>query len=829
MNKTYQKFIPFLLALIFFGQKVEAQTIVRGTVTDKDSGEPMIGVQIYADGTPAYAETDENGVYKFQIPYKKDQTYQLIRFQYLAYAEYSDFIRVTPDGKLFEIEQDVQLKSQAVKLEDVFVTANKVEEEMQDVPIAISVVDAQEIEQKTASNVAEAFFAIPNLLTESYVPGSFAFSLRGLSSDFANPGIENAVGLYIDDVYFSRAYHFNSSLMDIERVEVLRGPQGTLFGKNTIGGVLNVITESPKMGNSGALEVSGGNYSLLQLRGKGNFMLAKDKLAIRFTGAYRKRDGWLLIENNERSKDANKTEFYGGRLSLLYKPSDKLTITVKGTKSEDLSAENPLDYMPRIFGPSFPTVDDDPLNRRSSPNFEDPKYIRSLIGGSAKIEYKLDEKHTLTFLSSYHHAFTEEDQDFDHSELDFTNFFRDIDHKTRSHELRISTPRKGQQIFYLAGLYYLDETIESEDIFTFGQSWFQVFKQVAMLPPGLQVPDYYADATGVGVNNGKSFAGFGTVSYEISERVRVNMGLRYTNEKRNLAYYQTLNGYEPFNFINFVLKEIGTEAAPELRENRQSFISGNIGMDFKTSDNTLIYASVSRGFKGAGFNVTLNPAERGGDLVFEPESINSYEVGLKIKLDDRMRINTAGFATIYKDKQEYIVAGQSSRVVNAESAEGVGLESEWSAQWNDNFRTDMAVGAQNLTYFDFPFFDLTGQPVNLSGNSLFKSPNFTFRFTPQWKIDAGTRWDLLLRADYNYTSKSYNDVYNTETLARKPSSILNARVGFANKDNRYSISIWGKNLLDETFFENVWTFTNWTRVALNPPRTFGVEFRINFY
>ncbi len=829
MKKTYFKFFPLVIALIFFGLSLKAQTIVRGEITDEESGEAMIAVQIYADGTPAYAETDENGKYVLQIPYTKDQTYQLIRFQYLGYAEYSDFIRVTPDGKLFEVEQDVALKSQAVKLEDVFVTANKVEEEMQDVPIAISVVDAREIQQKTASNVAEAFFAIPNLLTESYVPGSFAFSLRGLSSDFSNPGIENSVGLYIDDIYFSRAYHFNSTLMDIERVEVLRGPQGTLFGKNTIGGVLHVITESPKMGNSGAIEVSGGNYSLLQVRGKGNLMLAKDKLAIRFTAAYRKRDGWLLIENNETSKDANKTEFYGGRLSLLYKPSDKLNITIKGTKSEDLKAEDPLDYMPRIFGPSFPTVDDNPLNRKSSPNFEDPKYTRSLIGGSAKFEYKLDDKHTLTFLSSYHHAFTEEDQDFDHSELDFTDFFRDINYKTRSHELRISTPRKGQRLFYLAGLYYLDEKIESKDVFTFGQSWFQVFKQVAMLPAALQVPDYYADATGVGVNEGKSFAGFGTVSYEISERVRVNAGLRYTNEKRNLAYYQTLNGYEPFNFINFVLKEIGTAATPELRESNQNFISGNIGMDFKTSDNTLIYASVARGFKGAGFNVTLNPAERGGDLVFKPESINSYEVGLKIKVDDRMRINTAAFATVYKDKQEYVVAGQSSRVINAESAEGVGLESEWSAQWSDYFRTDMAVGAQNLTYFDFPFFDLVGQPVNLSGNNLFKSPNFTFRFTPQWKIDAGTRWDLLLRADYNYTSKSYNDIYNTEILARKPSSILNARIGFANKDNKYSIAIWGKNLLDETFFENVWTFTNWTRVALNPPRTFGVEFRVNFY
>jgi len=827
MRRIY--YLGIVMLLTTFGISLEAQTVLQGKVTDKETGDPLIGVQIYADGTPAFTETDELGNYRLQIPYKKDQVYQLVRFQYLAYAEFSDFFRVTPDGKLLETEEDIQLVSQAVKIEDVIVTANKVSEEMQDVPIAISVVGSREIEQKTASNIAEAFFAIPNLLTESYVPGSFSFSLRGLNSDFSNPGIESAVGLYIDDIYFSRAYHFNSSIMDIEQVEVLRGPQGTLFGKNTIAGVLNVKTESPKMANSGGLELSGGNYSLFQLRGKGNFMLAKDKLAVRVTGAYRQRDGWLLIENNEASRDANQTQFLGGRISLLYKPSDRLNITLKGTKSEDFKAENPLDYMPRIFGPAFPTVDDNPTNRRSSPNFQNPQYTRSIVGGSGKLEYKLDDVHTLTLLSAYHHSFTREDQDFDHSELDFTNFFRDINYKTQSHELRIATPRAGRKLFYLGGLFYLNERIETTDLFTFGQQWFQVFKQAAMLPPALQVPDYFADAVAVGVNEGQSFAGFGTVSYEVSERVRINAGLRYTNEKRNLQFHQTLNGYEPFNFIRFILKEIGSPESPELRETKEQFLSGNIGMDFKTSDNTLVYATVSRGFKGAGFNVTLNSAERGGDLVFDPESINSYEIGLKIKVDNRMRINTAAFATVYKDKQEYIVAGQSSRVINAESAEGIGLESEWTAQWNDNFRTDMAVGTQNLTYFDFPFFDLLGNPVNLSGNSLFKSPNFTFKFTPQLKLNGGVRWDILLRSDYNFTSKSYNDIYNTEILARQPSHVLNGRLSFTKKDNRYGISIWGKNLLNQTFFENVWTFTNWTRVALNPPRTFGVELRVNFY
>ena len=746
----------------------------------------------------------------------------------MGYAEFSDFFRTTIDGRRVEIEQEFLLYSQAVKLEDVRVTANKVEERLQDVPIAVSVVNAKEIQSKTATNVSEAFWSIPNLLTEAYVPGSFSFSLRGLNSDFSNPGIENSVGLYIDDIYFSRAYHFNSTLMDIERVEVLRGPQGTLFGKNTIGGVLHVLTEAPKMGNSGAVELSAGNYSLFQARAKANVMLAKDKLALRFTTAYRQRDGWMLIENNDSAKDANKTQFLGGRFSLLYQPSEEWKFTLRGTKSKDFKAEIPLDYRAPLFGTGFPVTDEDPLNRVTYPDFQDQKYERSIDGLSGKMEWKLDDKHTLTFLSGYYHSTTEEDQDFDHSNLDFTNFFRDVDYKTRSHELRISTPRENSKLFYLGGLFYLNEKINSTDIFTLGQTWLNVFKRVAMLPD-LEIPDYYADAVGTATNEAMSFAGFGAVSYEISDRIRINAGLRYTNENRDLQFFQKLNGYAPFNFINFILKEIGTEQNPETRTSSEGFFSGNFGMDFKTSENTLIYALVSRGYKGAGFNVTLNPAERGGDLVFKPESINSYEVGVKMDFNNRMRVNTAGFATVYKDKQEFVVAGQSTRVVNAESAEGVGLESEWTAIWHDKFRTDMAIGAQSLKYFDFPFYDLVGNEVNLSGNRLFKSPDFTFKFVPQFETELGGEWKLLLRGDYNYIGKSYNDIYNTESLARKASNMLNGRMAFFTKDNKYSIALWGKNLLNETFFENAWTFTYWTRVALNAPRTFGIEFRVNFY
>ena len=829
MNQVYSKAILLLLFVSTLGVSLDAQTIVRGTVTDAETGERLVAVQVYADGTPAFTETDDKGNYELQIPYKKDQTYQLVRYQYLGYAEFSDFIRVSPDGKLFEAEQNVKLESQAVKLEDVFVTANKVTEELQDVPIAISVVSASEIRQKNAKSVEEAFQSVPNLVTDSYLPGAFTFTLRGLNSDFVNAGIENSVGLYIDDIFYSRSHHFNSSLMDIERLEVLRGPQGTLFGKNTIGGVLHVITEKPQMSNFGSVEFSGGNYSLFLTRAKANIILVKDKLAMRVTGAYKQKDGFTRIVDNDSASEQNKTQFAGGRLSLLYRPNDRVNINLKYEKSKDFKAEFPLDFKQPEFGGPIPVQDDDFLNRETRTNFDDPYFNRNINGFSGKAEMKVGDNHTLTLLTGYHTSDSGGENDFDHNELDFTNILRTIDYKTRSHEIRFSRPRKDAKWFYVGGLFYLKEEIGSKDRFTFGQAWIPVFRNVAGLPASFNVPNYSANGVSEATQNVESFAVFGSTSYEISEKVRLNGGLRFTNEDRNLSYYQQLNPGTDINFIQFILQQIGSEDAPQTRAANRSFVSGNIGMDFKTSDNFLIYATFARGFKGAGFNTTLSPTERSGGLIFEPESINSYEIGLKMKVSNRMKINTAAFATVYKDKQEFVVAGQSTQVVNAESAEGVGVESEWTAIWSDHFRTDMAVGGQSLKYFDFPFVDLVGQPVNLSGNSLYKSPNFTFRFTPQLTGDFGSTMKYLVRLDYNFTSKSYNDVYNTESLARDPLHMVNARLGVSSKDEKYSIAIWGRNLLDQTYIQHVWPLRFWSRVALNPPRTFGIEFRVNIY
>jgi iron complex outermembrane receptor protein len=263
-----------------------------------------------------------------------------------------------------------------------------------------------------------------------------------------------------------------------------------------------------------------------------------------------------------------------------------------------------------------------------------------------------------------------------------------------------------------------------------------------------------------------------------------------------------------------------------VKDNELSF---NLGLDFQTSDRILLFVNLSRGFKGAGFNTEFAPDSLGGTLIFKPEFVNSYEFGMKIKYTGRYRLNLTAFVTDYKDKQETAPGGSAYRVANAKSAQGVGVEAELAAVLGKGFRVDASTGLLRLRYLDFPFSDRNGQPINLSGARLYKAPEFTFQMSPSYTTNIGTSLKMRLQLDYAYVGKTYNDIYNTEALARQSAGVLNGRLEFSTRSSRYSIALWGKNLTDELYFQHAWEFNFGSHVAVNPPRTLGVEFRLNFF
>jgi len=840
----------YLFLLFFFPFFLNAQVIIQGTVKDLTNNEPLIGAFITLKGTTYVAVSDTKGAYYIITPAPKEPQKYILVISHMGYRDKFEVVDVLPIDDGETIFKDFTLEPDPLTLKDVTVTANKVEEELQDVPIAATVLDANNLEKRTVSNTEEAFQSVPNLVTDAYLPSRSTFSLRGLASDFTNIGVENSVGLYIDDVYYSRSFNFNQTLMDIQRVEVLRGPQGTLFGKNTVGGVLHIITEKPKFGNYGAIELNAGNFQYLQTRAKANVELVPDKLAMRVSGAFRKRDGWLL-ERNKDVADQNGTLFYGGRLSLLAKPSDRVEIFLSGNYTTDEKADFTIDYkVPDDSINRLPVEPDqtDHFDRKVNQNEKDVFFNRESYGAMGRVDIKLDEIHTFSSISAYNRSTSAFLRDFDATTVNGGVFGKDSGIETFSQELRISTPRKNRKLFYIAGLYFLKEKITNRDTLAAKEGiapvWEALYGSVGI---PVDLPDTYLEAAQNGsVINSSSYAAYLGGSYEITSRVRINAGLRYTYETKDIEYWQRCFNCTPAfppgfpvtgsPFMDFVAPPVASEAAPLQKDTINSVLTYNFGMDFKTTDNVLLYINFSRGFKASGFNVGLTPSanfERAA-LLFKPEFINSYEVGLKLRSNNRYQFNAAAFVTDFRNKQEVVAAGSRISVENANAVQGQGIELEFTGIWSRFFRTEVALGALNLKYQDFPFDDPNDllppfDQINLSGNRAFKAPDATFKLAPEIHTNIGHELKLMIRGDLNYVGRVYNDIFNTKSLSRDPSTVLNARLQISTKHERFSLALWGKNLTNTTYIQHAWTFIFGDHVAVNPPRMVGVELRANFY
>lgn len=820
---------------------LSAQTIIQGTLKDFTTNEPLIGAFVTIKGLNLTTVSDERGIYQLILPSSNKSQNFILTISHLGYKDAFVAIEVLPIDDGETIFKNIELEPDPLTLKDITVTANRVEEEMQDVPVAVSVIDADNLRKRTVANTEDAFEIVPNLVSDAYLPSRATFSLRGLANEFVNLGFENSVGLYIDDVFYSRSFNFNQTLMDIERVEALRGPQGTLFGKNTIGGVLHVITEKPKFSNFASIELNGGNFRYLQARGKVNYSPIKDKLAIRATGAYRSRDGWLL-EKNEKVRDQNALAFYGGRVTMLYKPDDKLDVLISGTYLKDSKAETTIDYKVPDNGIVLLPIDSsqmDPFDRKVFQNDENVYFKRTSWGGSAKLDYQLDRIHKVTSITAYNGSTSDFLRDFDATSAPAAVFGKNADLGTFSQELRLTTPRENRKLFYTAGLFYLKEILHDRDTLG-GQSamapvWQAVIARNPVLskvfPPGYPPPNYAEGVRNSGRIKTSSYAAYVSSSYEFSPRVRLNGGVRFTQEDKTVEFWQRCDC--PFKILpNLVAPTLGSEDVPIVKDVSDKVFSGNIGMDFKTTDRILLYVNFSRGFKGAGFNISLTPDTSSEKIafIFKPEFINNYEVGLKLRHNNRFQFNAAAFVTDFKNKQEAVAAGNSIFVSNARTVQGQGVEAEFTGIWTDFFKTEVALGALNLKYQDFPFIDpFTFQPTNLSGNRAYKAPDFTFKFAPELYRSLGTELKILLRFDYNFIGKTYNDIFNTEGLARKASGVLNGRLTISTKNERFSLGLWGRNLTNVTYIQHGWSFVFGDHVSINPPRMMGVELRANFY
>ncbi|MFN0202154.1 MAG: TonB-dependent receptor [Bacteroidia bacterium] len=841
MKKKYLFFSLFLLALgahNLFAQ----QRIVEGTVKSSLNKQPVAFATVIVEEDNVEIYADIQG--RFRVEVSDNATKIAVGSSGFLAKE----VAIYKESQYTVLE--VLLEENELELKAQVVTANRVEENAQTTPVASTIIQSMNLQNRSVNQTNEALAITPNLVADAWNPGRINYSLRGMSTIFADPGVESAIGFYIDDVYYSRGFGFNSLLMDIDRVEVLRGPQGTLFGKNTVGGLINIISEKPKMANSAGGDIGVGNLGFFQIRAKGNVMLVNNKLAMRFTAAHSRRNGFIQ-QDNPIADGKNKTSFSGGRASFLFTPNRKMTFDANVFYCQDDGMETSLLLLnhknAKLDSSLKATGVIRPLIERVSNTDVAATFNRKQFGASVRGQFNIG-KNMLNTVTSYFN-----EKDFTFNDIDGTPRNSATTGRTQSlgsfsQEIRFSSPRN-QRWSYIVGAHLIAEKIGNRDSLVLGSDFLSDFTS-RTIPSGSWEQRY----NGGGYVDNLNMALFTSHAVEIAKKLHLNIGARGLFETKTLNYFQnplafTGDSAASTNFVNtlpfkgnmitgLVAKPFAREDSMHVLTKSYPGITGNAGLDYQLNDNVLLYGVYSRGFKGASFNMVYSINPNDSTLFYKPESVNNYELGFKSQINNRYRINGNVFMTDFFNKQELLIEGTRLFIANAKHVRGWGVELEGNAILAKGLVANYSFAKLIMKYQEFITTKVVKNPQTglnevvpdtLSGKRVIKSPDYTAAVGLEYATNIADKFRVLTRVDWNYTGFAYNDIRNNPFLARMPANILNARLSFSDKTSRYIFSIWGKNLTNAIIVQHGWEYPGSRIVAVNPGRTFGVELRVNMY
>ena len=681
----------------------------------------------------------------------------------------------------------------------IVVTAQKREENLQDVPLAISAISGEELEQKGINDLAEVSRTVPGLTVSSFSEAEPIIAVRGAFNTFSQAGASKPVGVFIDEVYISRNSASTFQLFDLQSVEVLRGPQGTLVGRNVTGGAIVVRTQRPDLQDTTVKgEVGYGNFNALTLRGLVNGPLG-DSVAAKVSANYVNRDGFSrdrLIDREQSDLDSLNV-----RGALLFEPSDTLSLLLSADYGRDQNNGRSLSAI-------SPTIadDNDPWTTETGWPQE---YDREGFGIAlhADLETGLG---TISSISAYRESDAYEDLAF--SPVNFTfltpvnpNFpFQRITQnrdkpKTFSQELRLVSD-DGGPFTYVGGLYYFQEDID---------------RNARTLQFAAGTGTVNRDRTFVEDVSTKSYAAYLNLGYELTEWAKVNLGGRYTWEKKTarVDYEDALNPASNFESATF--------------EGTYDEFTPRIALEVSPTEDILAYASYTRGFTAGGFN-TEEPSVAVISDPFDPETIDAYEVGLKTQLfDRRLTFNIAGFIQKYKDKQEgYLNSSFNFVIRNASKATVKGVEVESRLALSPYVSLSGTYAYLDATYDEY-LIDLNNE--DRSGNFLPSSPKHSFSLGADADIPLGDDANFLAAVSYSWRDDYFTGSENRDTFLIDSYDLLNASIGYEDIDGRWRILLWGDNLLDKRYVLIRSDFgLGGIGESYGPPRTYGVRLGFQF-
>lgn len=706
--------------------------------------------------------------------------------------------------------QDTESEPEAPALDEIVVTAERRAAGVQTTAVAVSAFSAETLERSQVDNIEDLTQLVPNVNFGQQF-GNARIAIRGIGFDTIAPGSEARVAYHLDGVYISRSSAGLAGFYDVERIEVLRGPQGTLYGRNATAGSVNVISRDPSQDLSGYGRLTVGNYGRIETEGAIGGGLT-DGIAARLAVRAERRDGYGT--NLATGEDADNRRALSGRFRLRADPSAQLRLDLIADYHEEDDRSNALHY----FGEGNPNrvPVGVALGGRISPNYHDiysdiaSSNVRNNWGLQGQIRYELSDSMTLSSLTAYRETDYRTQTDLDATDAPLTYYGQREVADQFSQEFQLSG--EFGALNFIAGAYYFRENIDSGLTVPFN---LRVLGGADRVIQGQAIG---------GQTETTAWALFGQADYALTPELKLVVGLRYSDEEKHLdeyAQFDLVRTYDPANPII---------------PNRTQSIDGSwsawtpkFTLEYQPSRNLFLYATASRGFKSGGFNVG------GMQTPFEPEIIWSYEAGLKADwFDRRLRTNLAAFYYDYSDLQVTKVVNNVITTVNAATAVIQGVEGEINWLATDNLRFDASFALTDSEYKDFATSD-PARPtlgvLDLAGNRLSQSPSYTFFLAGQYDIhtEIGT---FSPRAEFYATDQVYFNAFNRDVASQPAYELVNLMVNWESPSGRWNGAAFVRNLTDKQYIANAFVGTSLLADPVvgvaGPPRTFGVSIGYSF-
>lgn len=734
-----------------------------------------------------------------------------------------------------------QAQSEKLVIEEIIVSAQKREQSLQDTPLSVTVFGEKDIESRLIGNVGDLAKFTPNLeITTGRSDASSstaAVYIRGVGADDFKAPSDPAVGMYVDGVFIGRTMGGMMDILDLERIEVLRGPQGTLYGKNTVGGAINLVSALPTGEFGGTAKITGGRFDRIDGSIGVDFPIIQDTLNGRVNFTSKNRNGYAKsLIDDKNFGDINRQV---GRGVFHWTPDDDFEAVFsvdysrwrQNNVANHLFSLTPVPLISGLFNsfvgapfvpgpaPGFPngTVFDGRFittnhreNYATGPDRDDG----DLWGVSATLGWDITDNLSVTAITSYREMEVDFANDTDASPFNIVQTDNQVDHEQISQEIRIAGKLFDERFDWQAGFFYFrEESLNNEFVTVLASiadaAEFYPTGVIPFGPPGLPPPacpgfppppfvcaggpgnpfNDFLDLSTRPVHEveTESYAVYAHGIYDVSDRLRLNLGLRYTNEEKK---YTTQS--------SFARTGIPILVPTDLRDSWNE-IDTKVGIEFDVNDDLMAYFQVADGFKSGGWNPRLFDASF--LTSYDPEKLVSYETGIKSKwLEDRVVLNASGFYYDYTNLQVSVVDSSPTAIAlitiqNAGEATVHGFEAELAAAVAEGLNVQLGVGYSSNEYDELD----PGVPWTIDDH---------LRNAPKWSINAGISYshpfmgigNLTWRLDGSYKSKTFRNPQNDPELTSPSYFLMNGRVALETNDERWLFEVFATNLTDQEYF-----------------------------